>query len=157
MGTPRYTKHKKWIEQFLSDVIDPTKCAIWPFKKNAKGYAKTYLLGKYLSVHRIVFERFYGCELGALLVRHKCDNPSCVNPHHLEAGTDADNVRDRDVRGRTARLFGDRNPAFGKPCSPERKQHLSQRMSGARNPFFGRTHSDATRLKMSEARSGLIS
>ena len=33
---------------------------------------------------------------------HRCDNPPCVRPEHLFIGTDGDNVKDRQGKGRTA-------------------------------------------------------
>lgn len=38
-----------------------------------------------------------------LVVRHTCDTPHCTNPDHLELGTQADNMRDKVTRGRTAK------------------------------------------------------
>ena len=31
---------------------------------------------------------------------HKCDNPPCINPKHLRAGTQQENVKDRDNKKR---------------------------------------------------------
>jgi hypothetical protein len=35
-----------------------------------------------------------------LVVRHRCDDPACVNPYHLELGTQIDNCADKVLRGR---------------------------------------------------------
>jgi hypothetical protein len=36
----------------------------------------------------------------SLIVRHRCDNPRCVNPDHLQLGTQKENMMDMHVRGR---------------------------------------------------------
>jgi hypothetical protein len=47
-------------------------------------------------------------EIKGKVVRHMCDNPACVNPLHLEIGTQADNMNDMKLRGRSTK--GETNP-----------------------------------------------
>jgi hypothetical protein len=59
-----------------------------PGTKNKRGLA-----------HRLTYAIFFE-HPGSKIVRHKCDNPSCINPNHLEIGTQKENMRDRILRGR---------------------------------------------------------
>ena len=43
------------------------------------------------------------------ILRHKCDNPKCINPEHIEVGTVKDNQQDMKKRNRRFRAFGESN------------------------------------------------
>jgi hypothetical protein len=60
------------------------------------------------GAHRWAYIDAHGPISDDLVVRHKCDNPLCVNIDHLEVGTQADNMRDMVERGRS--LVGERHP-----------------------------------------------
>lgn len=75
---------------------------------NQKGnYGKTCRMidGKkvMLYLHRLAYTEAYGPIPHGLEVRHKCDNPRCINPEHLEIGTHQDNANDMVKRKRQAR------------------------------------------------------
>lgn len=58
---------------------------------------------KMVYLHRKVYEQCVGEILEGHVVRHSCDNPSCINPKHLSIGTVQDNTDDRTSKGRQAR------------------------------------------------------
>lgn len=63
---------------------------------------------KTILAHRYAYERSAGPIPPGMLVMHSCDNPLCVNPRHLSAGTWRDNNEDRSRKGRSgARQFTD--------------------------------------------------
>jgi len=82
------------------------------------GYGKITINGKRLGTHRVAYAVANGISLGdieGLVVRHKCDNPPCINPLHLTIGTQADNCQDTKERGRlrsAPHLVGANKPGF---------------------------------------------
>lgn len=83
----------------------PDECWPWTAGRHRQGYGLIGLTGMSTLAHRVAYTLVVGPIPDGLLVRHRCDNPPCCNPAHLELGTQTDNMRDAAVRGRnTARL-----------------------------------------------------
>lgn len=78
-------------------------CWIWQGAKTWNGYGRiTDGSGRVVGAHRLSYEMHHG-PLGQNVCRHKCDNPACVNPAHLVAGSQMQNVQDAIDRQRMAR------------------------------------------------------
>jgi hypothetical protein len=97
----------KQIRDFWAKVriASDDECWEWSGARNAKGYGvkrNAVARGKAenIQAHRMSWIVFNSEVPDGLLVLHRCDNPSCVNPAHLFLGTHKDNMDDKMSKGR---------------------------------------------------------
>ena len=70
-------------------------CWLWNYSQRGYGYAQiTHPTTKRQDYgHRVVWEMVHGVRLHPEdVVMHSCDTPLCVNPKHLELGTQSENL-----------------------------------------------------------------
>lgn len=81
-------------------------CWLWTGMKDRDGYGRlraTELGIKNMCAHRLVYMVSSGEQISkSLVVAHECDTPSCCNPRHLSAITQAENMRQASERKRFA-------------------------------------------------------
>jgi hypothetical protein len=120
-------KANKDKNRFYKKVNKTDSCHEWTACKNPAGYGLFNFGGQGMAVlaHRFAWEISNGDIPDGMLVCHKCDNPSCVNPEHLFIGSHKDNMRDCVNKGRFVcnlktkghKSFGKNNGTHTKPDS----------------------------------------
>lgn len=141
-------------ERFEEKVMPVTESGCWLWLASVwrrSGYGRIHYgtgHGKSLRAHRVSYELYCGPIPSGLLVLHRCDVRSCVNPNHLFLGTHTDNVRDAVKKKRNYEVRRTHCPK-GHPYSPENtRMHAGARecktCDRARcRAYYRRTHKEA--------------
>lgn len=95
-----------------------TRCWEWMAGCDKDGYGHAWIGGRDCRAPRFSYELAFGkIPENKPCVLHYCDNPLCVRPEHLHAGTNKENSQEMVKRGRLVKSFGEAN---GSHTHPER-------------------------------------
>jgi hypothetical protein len=101
-------------DRFLAKVSKQDDgCWLWTASTTLSGYGQFWIGDRRVDAHRASFELFNGEIPPGAFVLHSCDVKLCVNPAHLSAGTQAQNLADMVARGRCNRapkVYGEAHP-----------------------------------------------
>jgi len=86
-----------WLNATVT--ANPEKCWIWKRRIGKNGYGGLRFKGKLVEAHRYSYFLTHG-KWPMPMCLHSCDTPACINPNHLRAGNQTDNMDDLSKRGR---------------------------------------------------------
>jgi hypothetical protein len=100
-----YPEAKALMHRFSTRYIpEPNSgCWLWTGAVTVEGYGRLRRGRGDILAHRLSYLIHCGPIPSGAGVLHSCDMPSCVNPDHLRAGSQADNAADIIKRGRFKR------------------------------------------------------
>ena len=98
-----------WDRVKAQTIIKENGCHEFTGSKNEYGYGRIHQNKKLVFVHRAVYEKVHGEIPKGMVIMHSCDNPSCINIHHLSANNQSENIKDMYSKGRGLNLAGSKH------------------------------------------------
>ena len=114
-------------ERFWSRVRKTSGCWLWEGASGGAGHGRIWLNGKFVQATHVSLLLAGNPLPEGMWALHRCDNPPCVRPSHLFAGTHSDNIRDAIKKGLKT-LRGEKNPLAKFTCQQIlsiRKRHAA--------------------------------
>jgi len=116
--------------RFWSKVNRQSEESCWEWvgagAKTKHGYGRIRVDGQMRQVNHVAWELVHGEPVPVgMVMRHSCDNPLCVNPKHLLAGTRSDSVANAIAKG-SLKLKPPKGRKFSDEFNPSRKLTQSE-------------------------------
>jgi hypothetical protein len=87
------------LQDLLDRTVDNNGCLEWTGAITKGGYGHLHLGDKFVYAHRLSFELSGGVLPEGYFACHSCDNKKCINPEHIWAGTNSENLKDAQAKG----------------------------------------------------------
>jgi len=145
------TMNKKELKKRLLSKIKkvPSGCWEWQFSLR-NGYGVLCFGEKRnLAAHRMSYIVHKGDIPKGLLICHTCDNPKCINPKHLFAGTYSDNTKDAIKKNRMVVPEGIKFKKGNRPVLALLSNHKAK----ALHQFINKNYPKLTLKKIAELRN----
>jgi hypothetical protein len=138
-------------QRFWATVDVGAEHACWPWRgaKTRGGYGTFFCAGRPILAHRYAYLLAAGSIPERYQVLHACDRPECQNPAHLSAGTNAQNMADRNARARQAR--GERNCRAKLTAKDVHEIRQSRDSNAALARKFAVSHSTIAKIRTHKA------
>ncbi len=93
--TRKGPKPRSVIDRFVEKIGEPDTNGCWPWIAYTapSGHGTFYAGGNSRLAHRIAYELFVGPLSNETDLHHRCENPTCVNPAHLDPLDSAEHRR----------------------------------------------------------------
>jgi len=112
--------------------------------------------GTTARAHRVAWEEANGPIPTGMQVCHRCDVRACIEPGHLFLGTNTDNVRDMEAKGRARKVSGESHHNARITDEQARQIYLDGRAPGEIAKAFAVSKQTVWRIKSGLSRAAAI-